>query len=120
MSPLRQPPRRFHALIRKEYLCWLPLLVLKAIAATPDFAEVERIATAELKEQRIPGCALAIVSGDRIVFAKGLGVANVETSEPVRSEMLFRLGSTTKMFTATAVLMLAEEGKLRLDRPVGD
>ena len=51
---------------------------------------------------------MSIVSGDRVVFSKGYGVASVETREPVRPEMLFRLGSTTKMFTAAALVLLAE------------
>jgi CubicO group peptidase (beta-lactamase class C family) len=53
------------------------------------------------------------------VFRKGLGLANVETGQAVTPEMLFRLGSTTKMFTAAALAMLAEEGKLKLDEPIG-
>ncbi len=88
-------------------------------AAAPDFAEIERTALAELREKRIPGCALAVVSGDRVVFAKGFGVASVETGDPVRTNMLFRLGSTTKMFTCAAVVQLAEEGRFKLDEPVG-
>jgi CubicO group peptidase (beta-lactamase class C family) len=93
---------------------------LVANAASPDFTGLERTANAEIKERKIPGCAVAVVKGEKIVFARGFGVASVETGEPVRSEMLFRLGSTTKMFTSAAVVMLAEEGKLRLDSPVGE
>jgi CubicO group peptidase (beta-lactamase class C family) len=59
------------------------------------------------------------VRGDRVIFAKTFGTANVETGEPVRPEMLFRLGSTTNMFTATALVGLALEGKLDLNAPVG-
>ncbi|MBI4519774.1 MAG: beta-lactamase family protein [Gemmatimonadetes bacterium] len=54
-----------------------------------------------------------------MVLARGFGVANVETGAPVTPDMLFRLGSTTKMFTAAAVVSLAVEGKLRLDEPIG-
>jgi CubicO group peptidase (beta-lactamase class C family) len=99
-------------------VCLAALQVVSA--AQPDFSELERVAIGELKEKNIPGLAVAVVSGEQIVFAKGFGAANVETGEPVKSEMLFRLGSTTKMFTCAAVVMLAEEGKLRLDAPVGD
>jgi CubicO group peptidase (beta-lactamase class C family) len=55
-----------------------------------------------------------------VLFAKGFGVASVETQAPVTPEMLFRLGSTTKMFVGAALAGLAEEGKLRLDRPIGE
>jgi CubicO group peptidase (beta-lactamase class C family) len=85
-----------------------------------DFGELERVVRAELREKNVPGAAVAVVSGDRIVFAKGFGVANVETNAPVTPDTLFQIGSITKTFTAVAVLTLAEEGKLKLDAPIGD
>lgn len=80
---------------------------------------LEEVAQRELSDTNTPGAAVAIISGDAIVYAKGFGVASVETNAPVTSQMLFRLGSTTKMFTAAAVVSLAEVGKLRLDEPIG-
>jgi CubicO group peptidase (beta-lactamase class C family) len=59
------------------------------------------------------------VQGDRIIYAKGFGVANVETGQAVGPEMLFRVGSMTKMYTAAALVQLAEEGKLDLNAPIG-
>src|SRR5215468_3908962 len=85
----------------------------------PDFGELEKVALAELAETNTPGAVVGVVSGDRLIFAKGFGVSNVETGAPVTPDMLFRLGSTTKMFTAAALVMSAEEGKLRLDEPIG-
>jgi CubicO group peptidase (beta-lactamase class C family) len=85
----------------------------------PDFGELEKVALAELAETNTPGAAVGVVSGDRLIFAKGFGVSNVETGAPVTPDMLFRLGSTTKMFTAAAVVTLAEEGKLKMDEPIG-
>jgi CubicO group peptidase (beta-lactamase class C family) len=88
-------------------------------SSKPDFGELEKVALAELAETNTPGAAVGVVSGDSLVFAKGFGVSNVETGAPVTPDMLFRLGSTTKMFTAAAVVTLAEEGKLKLDEPIG-
>ena len=88
--------------------------------AQPDFAELEKVIVEELKERNTPGAAVAVVSGDRVIYAKGFGVASVETAAPVTPEMLFRLGSTTKMFTAAALVTLAEQGRLKLDAPIGD
>ncbi|HEV3471524.1 MAG TPA: serine hydrolase domain-containing protein [Pyrinomonadaceae bacterium] len=85
-----------------------------------DFGELERIIEEELRETRTPGAAVAVISGGRVVFAKGFGVASVETAAPVTPDTLFRLGSTTKMFTGAALVALAGQGKLRLDAPVGD
>lgn len=57
--------------------------------------------------------------GDRVIDTVAVGKANVETGETVRPEMLFRLGSTTKMLTAAALAGLAVDGKLDLNAPVG-
>jgi len=84
----------------------------------PDPAAIERVALEELQATKTPGAAVAVVSGDHVVFSHGYGVASVDTDAPVSPDMLFRLGSTTKMFTATAVVGLAQEGKIDLDAPV--
>jgi len=62
-----------------------------------------------------PGSAVVVVNGGRVIFRKGYGMANLELGVPVEPDMVFRLGSVTKQFTAVAVLMLAEQGKLSLD-----
>ena len=84
------------------------------------FRGLEAVVRAAMKEKKVPGAAVAVVVGDRVVYAKGFGVASVETGQPVTPDTLFRIGSTTKIFTAVTLLSLAEEGKLRLDRPVGE
>jgi CubicO group peptidase (beta-lactamase class C family) len=86
---------------------------------TTEFGDLETTAQAELKATNAPGAAIAIVKGDRVVYQKGIGVANVETGQPVTPEMLFRVGSVTKMFTTAALVMLAEEGRLKLADPIG-
>ncbi|HEU0078795.1 MAG TPA: serine hydrolase domain-containing protein, partial [Longimicrobiaceae bacterium] len=72
-----------------------------------------------LREREIPGAAVAILRGDSLVFARGYGVADRERNLPVHPGTLFQLASTTKPFTATAVLMLVEEGRVELDAPAG-
>src|SRR5947207_1147475 len=97
----------------------LVLLLAAAPIVAQDFSAVEQTAREELARLRVPGAAIAIVQKDRVIYAKGFGTANVETGEPMRPEMLFRLGSTTKMFTAMALAELAQEGKIDLDAPIG-
>jgi D-alanyl-D-alanine carboxypeptidase len=89
-------------------------------AEQKGFAELERVVQDELKESNTPGAAVAIVNGDRIIYARGFGVANIETGAPVTPDMLFRLGSTTKMFTAAALVTLSAQGRLKLDVPIGN
>src|SRR5438034_11357584 len=93
---------------------------LQAADKPNDFAPLEAVAAAELKDAGIPGAAIAIVRGDQLVFVNGFGTTSVEGGPPVTADTLFRLGSTTKMFTAAALVSLAEDGKLKLDAPIGD
>ena len=83
------------------------------------FAALERVVRAELAATRTPGAALAILHRGRLIYARGFGVASVETGAPVTPATLFRLGSTTKMLTGAALVLLAAQGKLRLDAPIG-
>jgi len=87
--------------------------------APGEFGELESLALSELKAINAPGATIAIVRGDRIVYQQGIGLANVDTGQTMTSDMLFRVGSVTKMFTTAALVSLAEEGKLRLADPVG-
>lgn len=91
-----------------------------ATAAAVDFKPLDQFALAELARTGIPGCALAVVVDGRLAYTQGYGIANTDTREPVRADMLFRLGSTTKMFTAATVVALARAGRLQLDAPLGD
>jgi CubicO group peptidase (beta-lactamase class C family) len=84
----------------------------------PDFRDLEQLAQEELKATGTPGAAIAIILGDRVVLAKGFGVASVESREPVTPETLFRIASTTKMLTAAALAVLEEQGKVRFDAPI--
>jgi CubicO group peptidase (beta-lactamase class C family) len=61
-----------------------------------------------------PGCALLVSKHGEVILEKGYGIANLELQVPMRPEMVFRIGSITKQFTAVAILQLIEEGKLHL------
>ncbi|HEV8066905.1 MAG TPA: serine hydrolase [Planctomycetaceae bacterium] len=73
----------------------------------------------QLESKHIAGAVVAVVVGDKLLFAKGYGYADVETHKPVDPQTtMFRVGSVTKLFTWTAVMQLVEEGKLDLDADV--
>jgi CubicO group peptidase (beta-lactamase class C family) len=84
---------------------------------TPDFAGIDRYVIAQMQEAHIPGLALGIVHGDRIVHLRGFGVAN-PAGQPVTPQTPFILGSLSKSFTAVAILQLIAAGKVELDAPV--
>lgn len=103
------------------WLLFLFLLVSIPSNAKPfDFSELDKLVPEELKERNTPGAVIAIVSGDRVVYQKAFGLANVETKMEMLPEMLFRLGSTTKMFTAAALVTLSEQDKIKLNEPIGN
>lgn len=87
-------------------------------AAPEPFARAAAAIRAEMQKAGIPGAAVAVVVGDRVVWAQGFGLANVETGAGVTADTLFQVGSITKSFTAAAVLTAASEKQLALDRPV--
>jgi CubicO group peptidase (beta-lactamase class C family) len=76
-----------------------------------------RISGILLREQ-VPGAGIALVDGDQILWAGGVGVADRATGRPVTGDTLFRVGSITKSFVALALVQLAEQGRIDLGAPV--
>jgi CubicO group peptidase (beta-lactamase class C family) len=99
------------------------LLVPFAFAQAPEESDattdpIDAYVHAEMQRRQIPGLALLVVRDGKIVRAQGYGFSNLELKVPVRPETIFQSGSMGKQFTAMAVLMLAEQGKLSLDDPL--
>src|SRR5215472_12827088 len=84
---------------------------------TLDWAAVDAYIEARREAARIPGVALAVVQGDRIIYLRGYGAAD-DRGRPVTPQTPFVLGSVTKAFTALAVMQLVEAGEIELDQPV--
>ncbi len=109
--------------ITKTLLCFVCLFVASVCAYTQDVAavseELEKSVVQTMKRTGTPGVAIAVVKDDRIVFAKAFGVSNLEAQTPMTTDMLCRSGPITSVFTAAALVMFQEQGKLRLDQPVG-
>ncbi|MCV2349831.1 serine hydrolase domain-containing protein [Paucibacter sp. Y2R2-4] len=97
-----------------------PLAQVEAASSTPDF---------QLKPKRIdqvfsdftsqsPGCALGVFSRGKMLYARGYGLAELNHGVRIQPNTVFDIGSTSKQFTALALLMLARDGKLSLDDDV--
>ena len=99
-------------------LTLLALLILasRASAQSPD--PVDAYVQAEMQKRHIPGLALLVIRDGQPIKQQGYGLANVELQVPVKPESIFQSGSVGKQFTATAVMMLVEEGKISLDDPL--
>src|SRR6266498_1220722 len=91
------------------------LFVTPGVAQDDISAKVDRYIKDEMQKQQIPGLSLAVIKAGQIILAKGYGFANVEHQVPVKPESIFQSGSVGKQFTATAVMILVEEGKIKLD-----
>jgi CubicO group peptidase (beta-lactamase class C family) len=109
-----------HSLVVNGCAIFLILIcVSSALAQTPATrAAVDEYVKAEMQRQHIPGLSLLVVKSGKSIVAEGYGLANVELQVPVKPETVFQSGSVGKQFTATAVMMLVEEGKIGLEDPL--
>ncbi len=71
-----------------------------------------------LAEQGVPGMSVAVLRGGEILLAKGYGFASLEPRAPATAQSLYGLGSISKQFAATAVMMLVQDGDVSLDSPI--
>lgn len=98
-----------------------------ASASSPPFqgtdleTSMDRLIARQMEEYNIPNLTISIVASGEVIFAKGYGYANIEENTPVDPEKtLFRIGSSAKLLTWTAVMQLVEQGKLDLDVDVNE
>ncbi|MFL6590470.1 MAG: serine hydrolase domain-containing protein [Chthoniobacterales bacterium] len=100
----------------------LPELALAHELNKPDLeAFMDALLPAQLQNRDIAGAVISVVKDGQVLLAKGYGYADFAAKKPVIADRtLFRPGSISKVFTATAVMQLVEQGKLDLDRDVND
>ena len=83
--------------------------------APTAWAEAEARAQKMVADRLVPGLQVCVRRRGAVVFSKGFGLANIETATPMSPASVCRIGSITKQFTAAAILLLAEDGKLSLN-----
>jgi CubicO group peptidase (beta-lactamase class C family) len=103
-----------------KYLLSVVLLccgLSQSTAQTPSFVtdSLDAYVQKGLQDWQLPGLAVVIVKDGKIVLAKGYGVKNIETKEPVDANTLFFIASNSKLFTGTALAHLEQQGKLSLN-----
>ena len=97
----------------------LTLSVAKgALAQEAPLQGFDEYVNKSLKDWEVPGVGIAIVKGDKVVLAKGYGVRKLGDPTPVDDRTIFAIGSSSKAFTAAALAMLVDEGKIKWDDPV--
>src|SRR5687767_12527632 len=102
----------------------LGVVVSSVWAQTPasaiDAARAGRVDAvfAEYDKPTSPGCAVAVYQDDRIVYRRAYGMANLDHDVPLTPTSVFHVASVSKQFTAAAILLLAQDGKLSIDDEV--
>jgi CubicO group peptidase (beta-lactamase class C family) len=109
--------------LRKLYCLLAQLLLVVALAQVAlaqngSLTGFDEYVNKSLKDWEVPGVAIAIVKGDQVVLVKGYGVRKLGEPATVDERTLFAIGSSSKAFTAAAVAMLVDEGKVKWDDPV--
>ena len=101
-------------------LCAVDLRRTSAQATIADDlrTKVDAAVTDVLTKSGAPSASIALVVDGRLAYAHAYGMAKLEPRVPATTTMRYSIGSISKQFTATAILLLAEEGKLSLDDPV--
>jgi CubicO group peptidase (beta-lactamase class C family) len=92
-------------------------LLLTGVAAQQS-ADIETYVRGEMQKQRIPGLSFAVVKEGKVIQTAGLGLANVELNVAATPQTVFKIGSVSKQFLATAIMILVQDGKLALSDPV--
>jgi CubicO group peptidase (beta-lactamase class C family) len=98
---------------------WSRTLIAGILFLAAGFAvqaqSVDEIVVKQMAQRHVPGVSIAVVRDGKVVTAKGYGLANVELEAPATADTVYQLASVTKQFTATAILLLVQDGKLSLD-----
>ena len=107
-------------MLKKIVLLLVAIACPKLIAGAQSLeSKVDSITATVLSATGVPSASVAVVQHGRMVFAKAYGQASLEPSRTATTTMRYALGSISKQFTAAAMLLLQEQGKLRIDDPVG-
>jgi D-alanyl-D-alanine carboxypeptidase len=81
--------------------------------------KIDDAAAKMLSESGVPSASIAVVKDGKLAYTKAYGLADIESRRPATTSMIYSIGSISKQFTAASILLLADEGKLSLDDPVG-
>ncbi|HQU83494.1 MAG TPA: serine hydrolase [Pyrinomonadaceae bacterium] len=103
-------------IFRQSTLCLLFILLAATVTAWAD--QVDDYVKTAMEQQHIPGVSIAVIKNGKILKTKGYGSANLELNIPVQPETVFKIGSVSKQFLATGIMILNQEGKISLDDPV--
>ena len=114
-SPMTMPITRRGTFALALGLAALPARGTGLSEENRDWRPLDRAAEAAVRDRLTPGIQLGVMARGTLVYSKAFGLANLETATPFTRASVSRVGSLTKQFTAAAILLLAEDGSLRVD-----
>ena len=96
-----------------------PLFLALAVACRADSidSQLDDYFNKAISDHRSPSFSVAVVTNGKVTYSKGFGFADIENEVPSAPQTVYRIGSITKQFTATMIMQLVQEGKLKLDDP---
>jgi methyl acetate hydrolase len=109
--------------MKRLLLCILPLLFVLVLSAAPTLPQqgtsaISAVLKAATDRGEVPGVAVAVVSKDGLLYSEGFGKSRTLTNTPMAKDTIFNMASMTKPVTSVAIMMLVDEGKLKLDDEV--
>ncbi|HEX6913051.1 MAG TPA: serine hydrolase domain-containing protein, partial [Longimicrobium sp.] len=118
MNRIRRAPSSVRRIVPSAVPLALLLAASSAEGQRGPLRGMDAYAEQAMRDWRVPGMAMAVVKDDSVVYMRGFGTRTVGRDEPVDAHTSFAIASTTKAFTATAIAMLVDEGRVRWDDPV--
>lgn len=111
---------------KRTFVFSMNLFLASLVWATTSYAEstfskaneVDKTMTSLMREQNIPGAVVTILKDGKPLYTSAYGISNLETKTPTTTATVFQSGSVGKMFTASAIMLLVQDGKLKLDDPI--
>lgn len=103
--------------LKRVHSLALVLLLTLSVAVRAD--EVDDYVRAQMERQHIPGVSVVVIKDQKIIKSMGYGLANVELNVPATPDTVYKIGSVSKQFIATGILLLVQDGKISLDDNIG-
>jgi CubicO group peptidase (beta-lactamase class C family) len=103
---------------KRHFLLSSTLILVAAVAVRAD--DIDDYIKGQMQRLHIPAVSVAVIKGGSLIKAEGYGLANIEHGIPARPDTVFKIGSVSKQFIATGIMLLVQDGKLSLDDNVSN
>jgi CubicO group peptidase (beta-lactamase class C family) len=98
---------------------YFALVLLLTLASAVYADKVDDYVKREMERQHVPGVSVLVIKDGKVIKSQGYGLANVELNVPATPDTVYKIGSVSKQFIATGVLLLVQDGKISLDDNIG-